>query len=405
MGELTKELNEMSRKKRRFLHLVVAIMFLALGGLGMYALTARESEVERRRPPVSVPVVRTIKVTVSSQPVIIRGEGTVQPLREIRIAPEVGGKVVSVSPNMINGGAFNKGETLLRVAPADYKLAVTLARATVKDAESKLQLAEEETAASIQEWRLYGEGGTDTNENPPPLVAKEPQLAAAQAKLEAERADLKKALLDLERTEIKAPFDGRVSQENVDIGEYVTPGQDLATIYSTEAAEIVIPLEDRDLFWIHVPGFTPGNGPASPVKVRASIAGRTLTWSGKVVRAEGRLDERTRMINVVVRVERPYARRPPLPVGLFVTAEIMGRMLSDVAVVPRAALHQDNVAWVVENDSRLRFRKVEVGRIEGEKVFVSTGLKNGEILVITPLKAVSDGMSVRVVAADGSDLS
>jgi RND family efflux transporter MFP subunit len=395
----------MSQKKRRFLHLAVTIILLALGGLGMYALTADESEVERRRPPVPVPVVRTIKVEVGSQLVVIRGEGTVQPLRQIRIAPEVGGKVVYVSPNMVNGGAFSKGETLLRVDPADYELAVTLAQASVKDAESKLQVAEEETAASIQEWRLYGEGGTDTSGNPPPLVAKEPQLAAAQAKLDAEKADFKKALLNLERTEIKAPFDGRVSQENVDIGEYVAPGQDIATIYATEAAEIIIPLEDRDLFWIHVPGFTPGNGPGGPVMVRASIAGRTMTWSGKVVRAEGRLDERTRMINVVVRVERPYATKPPLPVGLFVTAEIMGRTLSNVAVVPRAALHQDNVAWVVEKDSRLRFRKVEVVRIEGEKVFVSSGLNNGEMLVITPMKAVSDGMSVRVVAADGGDLA
>jgi RND family efflux transporter MFP subunit len=405
MGELTKELEVMSQRKKRFLHLVVIIILLALGGLGMYALTTHKSEVERRRPPVSVPVVRTIRVTVGSQPVVVQGEGTVQPLQEIRIAPEVGGKVVYVSPNMVNGGAFSKGETLLRVDPADYELAATLARASVKDAESKLQLAEEETAASIQEWRLYGEGGTDTTKNPPPLVAKEPQLAAAQAKLDAEKADLKKALLNLERTEIKAPFDGRVSQENMDIGEYVTPGQDIATIYSTEAAEIIIPLEDRDLFWIHVPGFTPGNGPGAPVTVRASIAGRQLSWSGKVVRAEGRLDERTRMINVVVRVERPYATKPPLPVGFFVTAGIMGRTLSDVAVVPRAALHQDNVIWVVEKDGRLRFRKVEVARIEGEKVFVSAGLNNGEVLVITPLKAVSDGMSVRVVAADGDDLS
>ena len=402
---MTKELNEMSRKKRRFLHLAATIALLVLGGLGMYVLTAHKSEVEKRRPPVPVPVVRTIKVEVGSQPMVIRGDGTVQPLREIRIAPEVSGKVVYVSPNMVNGGAFSKDEILLRVAPADYELAVTLAQASIKDAESKLQLAEEETTASIQEWRLYGEGDTDTGSDPPPLVAKEPQLAAAQAKLDAARADLKKALLNLDRTDIKAPFDGRVSQENVDIGEYVTPGQNIATIYATEAAEIIIPLEDSDLFWMDVPGFTPGTGPGAPVTVRARIAGRTLTWPGKVVRAEGKLDERTRMINVVVQVERPYATKPPLPVGLFVTVEIIGRMLHDVAVVPRAALHQDNVVWVVEKDGRLRFRKVEVARIEQENVFVSAGLNNGEALVITPLKAVSDGMSVRVVATDGSDPS
>ena len=104
---MMKELGIMSQRKKRFLHVAVTIILLALGGLGMYALTARESELERRRPPVPVPVVRTIKVEVGPQPVVIRGEGTVQPLREIRIAPEVGGKVVYVSPNMVNGGAFS----------------------------------------------------------------------------------------------------------------------------------------------------------------------------------------------------------------------------------------------------------------------------------------------------------
>ena len=389
----------MSKTKSRFLHFVVVIVLVTLGALGMRALTASKPQLKKRKPAVPIPMVRTIKVKTGPQSVHILGEGTVRPLREISLVPQVGGKVIYVSPALVNGGEFSQGKTLLGIDPVDYQLAVTLARAKVKDAESHLRLAEEETAAARQEWRLHYAGGPKAHRKPPPLVAKEPQLAAAQAKLEAERADLRKSLLNLERTELKTPFDGRVSQENVDIGQYVSPGQALATLYSTEAVEIVLPLEDEDLFWFHVPGFTPGNSPGSPAKVRARIAGRDLTWSGKVVRTEGKLDERTRMIRVVVRVEKPYAKKPPLPVGLFVTVDIEGRTLPNAAIIPRSALHQGDVVWVVDKGdehSRLLFRQVDVSRVQGDEVIVKAGLKEGERVVITTLKGVTDGMAVRI---------
>ena len=388
----------MSNRKRRYLHFAIAIVLVALGALGMRTLTASKPKIEKRKPPAPIPMVRTIKVKVGPQSVHISGEGTVRPLREINVVPQVGGKVVYVSPSLVNGGEFSQGEALLRIDPVDYQLAVTLAKANVKDSESRLKLAEEEAAAAQEEWRLLHAGSAKANSNPPPLVAKEPQLAAAQAKLEADRADLRKALLSLERTELKAPFDARVSQENVDIGQYVSPGQALASLYSTEAAEIVVPLEDEDAFWFHVPGFTPGNNAGSSAKVLARIAGRERTWLGAVVRTEGKLDERTRMINVVVRVEKPYAKKPPLPVGLFVTVDIEGRTLPEAAVIPRSALHQGDVVWVVDSEDRLHFRKVDVARIQGDAVMVQQGLKNGETVAISPLEAVTDGMAVRTGA-------
>ena len=239
-------------------------------------------------------------------------------------------------------------------------------------------------------------GDIKSNTEPPPLVAKGPQLAAARAKLEADRADLSKALLNLERTDLRAPFDGRLSQESVDVGQYVSTGQALATLYSTEAAEIVLPLEDEDLFWIHAPGFTPGSRIGSSATVQARIAGWEQTWSGKVVRTEGKLDERTRMINVVVRVKKPYAKKPPLAVGLFVTVDIKGRTLPSAFIIPRSALHQGNVVWVVDENRRLRFRKVDVARLQGDDAVVKHGLEKGERVITTPLKAVADGMAVRI---------
>ena len=174
-------------------------------------------------------------------------------------------------------------------------------------------------------------------------------------------------------------------------------GEELATLYSTDVVEIVVPLEDETLFWFHVPGFTQGEGPGAAATVRARFAGRDCVWEGRVVRAEGTMDEKTRMVRVVVRVEKPYATKPPLAVGLFVRVEIKGRHMPNLAILPRSALHQGDTVWVVDQDDRIQFRKVQVARIEGEQVQVEGGLKNGEQLAISPLKTVTDGMMVRPV--------
>ena len=386
----------MTKTKRRIIHFAVMVVVIGLGVVGFLVLTANKPQLKRTKPPVPVPIVRVAKIKTGPQAVTIRGEGTVRPLREIELVPQVGGKIVYVSPVMVDGGEFKKGDVLLHIDPLDYQLAVTLARAKVKDAESRLKVAEEEAASAIEEWRLIYRNSKDVDKDPPALVAKEPQLAAARARLAADRADLQKAKLHLKRTELKAPFDGRVSDESVDIGQYVSVGRKLASLFSTRAAEIVIPFDDESLYWFDVPGFTPGNGDGSSVRVIARIAGRDLNWSGKIMRAEGKLDERTRMVNVVVRVEKPYATKPPLIAGLFATVEIKGHTLENAAVIPRSALRENNIVWIVDDSGQLIFRKVEVARLGTNQAILRSGLEDGDRVVTSGLKAVTDGMQVRI---------
>ncbi|MBW2336256.1 MAG: efflux RND transporter periplasmic adaptor subunit [Deltaproteobacteria bacterium] len=395
----------MKRTKKRIIHLGIMLVLIGLGVVGFLALTASKPQLKRTKPPIPMPMVRVSQIKTGPQSVTVRGEGTVKPLREIQLVPQVNGKVIFASPVLVDGGEFKKDDILLRIDPLDYQLAVTLARARVTDSESRLRVAEEEAAAAKEEWRLLYQDKGVAAEDPPALVAKEPQLAAARAKLAADRADLQKARLNLERTELKAPFNGRVSDESVDIGQYVSSAKPLATLFSTEAAEIIIPLDDESLFWFHVPGFTPGNGPGSPVKVLARIAGRELTWSGEVVRAEGKLDERTRMVNVVVHVEKPYARKPPLVSGLFATVEIQGRTLENAAVIPRAALRANNTVWVVDGNGQLVFRRVDVARLGTHQAILRSGLEDGELVVTSGLKVVTDGMRVRVMPSDKENKS
>ncbi|MFO7839853.1 MAG: efflux RND transporter periplasmic adaptor subunit [Desulfosalsimonadaceae bacterium] len=385
----------MKKSVRILIHAGLALAFIAAGAAGFKMLKSGRDALGRHQPSVPLPLVRTLPIDIGSIDLKITGEGTVEPVQQSQIAPQVDGRVTRISESLINGGSFAKGDLLVAIDPRDYEIAVTLSEANVKEAQSQYETALQESEAAINEWeRIHPE------EAPPPLVAKKPQLEAARANLEAQKANLKKARLDLERTRITAPFDGRVASEQVDTGQYVSPGQELAKIYATSAVEIAVPLENNELNWFDVPGFTTDDGQGSKAVVRARVAGRERTWQGSVVRAKGKINTETRMVSVVIRVPDPYSSKPPLSIGQFAEVEISGKTLSDAAVIPRAALHEKNRVWVVDPEQgRLYFRSVSVARMDKRGVVVKSGLKKGDQAVVSPLKGATDGMRVRHVTA------
>lgn len=394
----------MKPTKRHVTQMLLTVALVAAGAFGFKALSGTKQELKRQKPPVALPGVRVVPAAPNAGPVVIRGEGTVAPLRQIDMIPQVGGEVVYVSPSLVDGGAFTRGDLLIRIDPEDYRLAVTLARAKVEDAESKLATLKAESAAALEEWRIHLRDKDSAGSEPPPLLVKKPQLQAAGAQLAAQRAELRRAELNLERTEIHAPFNGRVSRENVDTGQVVTPGQSLGTLYGTDSAEVVVPLQSSDLAWFEIPGFTNGGDRGAEVVVRGRLAGEERTWKGRVLRSKGRLDERTRMLDVVVGVDDPYATRPPLAVGMFVSVDILGKPLPGAVRIPRAALRQGGVVWVVKA-GRLRFRPVEVARVQGDDVMVSGGLEAGELVAVSGLKTAVDDMAVRTVVESKEEMS
>jgi len=391
----------MGKNVRIAIHAGLVLVFIGAGLLGFHVLKESREALGRQEPQTPLPLVRTVPIELGTLDMTLAGEGTVQAVQQSQVVPQVSGRVIHVSEQLVNGGSFKKGELLLTIEPRDYEIAVTLAEASLKDAESSYEMSRQESRASRREWERIHPG-----EPPPPLVAKKPQLAAARARLEAQRANLAKARLNLERTRIRASFDGRVRDEQVDVGQYVSPGQAIATIYATDAVEIVVPMENQDLQWFAVPGFTSDQNPGAKAAVRAQVAGRERTWPGRVLRVEGSINEKTRMVNVVIRVPDPYATRPPLSIGQFAEVVIEGRTLHKAAVIPRAALREDSRVWAVDPDkSRLYFRSVAVARTDERGVVVKRGLKATDQVVVSPLKAVTDGMAVRFVNSNDGSLS
>ena len=391
----------MGKWRKRTLHGTIAIVLVAMGLMGFMKLSSGKPKIKRTRPKKPLPVVEVMIAKKSRHQVIVRGYGNVRAAEIIRLVSEVAGKVIYVSPSLVEGGSFDRDELLVKIDPAHYQVAVTLARAKVKEAESKVAILEAEARQAREEWKLTR--GDTIEELPPPLVLKEPQLMAARAALKAARAQLEKALLDLERTELRAPFKGMVKEEDVGIGQYVAKGQTLATLYGTEIAEVVVPLEREELRWLEVPGFTiPHKAKGSKAFVRVRIGKDVFSWEGWIARAGAQVDEKTREVRVIVIVNGPYQHVPPLISGLFVGVELMGPELSGIIRVPRCALLPNDKVWVVDNAGLLRLKDVKVSRLEAKWALVERGIEVGQRVVISPLKVMTQGMEVRTRIRDMS---
>jgi RND family efflux transporter MFP subunit len=224
----------------------------------------------------------------------------------------------------------------------------------------------------------------------------------AEASLKDARVALEQALRDLERTEIRAPFKGFVRNEQIDVGQFVSRGAPIANIYAVDYVEVRLPIADQQLAYLDLPLSRRGelDEATSPsVTLSANFAGVDYQWAGRLVRTEAEIDSRSRMIQVVARVsaEDVTAIDPdalPPPVGLFVNAEIEGRSADHVVVVPRAAIRNASEVLIVDDENRLRFREVNLLRVYGDEAFIDSGLSEGELVSISPLQAVVDGMRV-----------
>ena len=385
------------------LQIVLPIAILVVGVGASRLIVAQKPEAVRKEPDRVLPMVRTETIALTDVQTVITSQGTVQPRTASQLVAEVGGRLLEVAPAFAEGGFFEKGDVLLQIDPIDYRDAVIQARAQVAQAEVRVASEEAEAAIAIAEWKRL-EGDVPA----PPLTTRELQVAEAEAALDVARSSLLRAERDLARTEVRAPYAGIVRRKTVDVGQFVTPAQPLAEIYAIDRAQVRLPLPDDELAFVELPYAYRGGGRSEGPRTRliADFAGETFVWQGRIVRTEGEIDARSRLVDAVAEVPNPYRRRddpnqPPLAVGMFVRAEIDGITLTDVARVPRSALREDGRLMIVQ-DGRLSFREVDIVRREADTLLVRGDLRDGEVLCVSTLTIATDGMEVRVAdMADG----
>ncbi|PEN13133.1 efflux transporter periplasmic adaptor subunit [Longibacter salinarum] len=388
--------------------------------LGVFAPAPKKSA-----PPPTAPLVNTASVDVRTGSLYVHGTGTVRPTEEITLTAEVAGRIVSTSKALVSGGRFDAGDVLAQIDPSDYRNAVRQAEAQVTQAEFAVLQAEEEVAVAREE---YGRIKERTGRAPEPdstnlgrLIFREPQLRRAEANLESARATLDDARTRLSRTRITVPFDGIVRSRQATRGSYVGPGTPIATVYATDAVEIVVSLPSSkaqliDELWSANQQLSPSKLPAT---VSSDFGGQSFTWDGYVDRVEGAVDAQTRTIDVVVRVQNPYdpmptvasqrsegpgtKGRPPLSIGKFVSVDIQAQRDANYVVIPRNALRSREadaspVVWTVVGDTMLVERGVRpIQTVESTTYLAADpALSPGTSVITTDLRVYADSMRVRV---------
>jgi len=341
------------------LKIAAPIAILILGVAAAFILASARRAPEREQKPVLGPLVEVIIAQPTAVATVVRGHGEVRAKTTVEVVPQVAGKVISMHPGLVAGGHFRAHEPLLTIEPRDYELAVERALAAVARADVSVEREQAEAEVALQEWEAIHPGEEPSSG----LVVREPQVRQAKAELAAAQADLAVARLGLERTTITLPFDGIVESETIDLGQYVTIGKKLATVYGTAVAEVRVPLAERELAWFRVPSRPGIKGPSATVI--ANFGGVTQKWSGQVVRIEARVDTTSRMIPVVIAVPNPFKTR-------------------------------GNDIRTIEGE-KLKIVPVTTVRTDLDTTYITKGLEPGDRVVISQLDAVTDGMTVRAV--------
>ncbi|MFL2771081.1 MAG: efflux RND transporter periplasmic adaptor subunit [Rhodospirillaceae bacterium] len=387
-----------------------SICLVAAGVLGFIILQVLAPSPVQLQQQVTAQLVRVQTVQLIQGPISVKGNGPVRPRADVILSAQVSGEIIATSPALVTGGSFKKGETLAHIDPRPFRSALNQAQADRQALQADLEFAEKQLQ---RDQKLTASGAKSERQRDETLNQRDrtkAQIAGLDALISAR-------LIDLERTAIIAPFDGRVLTDLVDEGSVVRPGVEIARVYATDIFEIIVPFSDREAALI--PGLWDTER-RQTVRATATLPfrGRLYRWDGYVDRVEAGIDPDTRTIDVIVRVAEPtrpgylidpdtqgiIGDPPPMLIGTYADIEIDGVSLS-YALIPRSGLKNGNSVWLVKNDKTLKVISVEVIQDQESMVAIrSSGLEAGAKIVVSSLDFATDGLEVRIVDQDGEKL-
>lgn len=388
------------RSGRAWVQLLLVVAILVASVAAAKVMIGMREEPEAKPRPVVAPLVELIDVILGPVELEVATLGELRPRREGALTPEIGGRVKRLAPTFVQGGFVSEGDALVELDAEPLRVGVLAAEAQVAQAEARASRLEAEAERSVAEWRRAGRTG-----DPPPLVAKTPDLAEARALVASAEASLQEAQLDLDRATVRAPFTGRVRSVRVTEGAYVQRGQELGELYQTEPMELRMNLTERELGQLDAEQvFGPSKtGPRVDLTIR--MAGRSEVRTARVVRVGGEVDPVSRMVELVAELDAAGEGSAGLPLlaGDFARARVQGRRVERAARLPRIALYEPGLCLVVGKEGTLERRRVNVALQTKTEVIVDEGLAEGDRVVVSPLDVAVDGMLVRVVVAEAAE--
>jgi RND family efflux transporter MFP subunit len=427
-------LNRVELSKKRWL-IVVPILL----GIIITAILVKTG-----KQPVQLPIsetshsVRVIDVPIVDLVPSAVGYGSVAPSVVLDAVAEVDGKIIDMLANLKKGSIVQAGSVLLKIDPTAYELEIVEIETSIQSTNAQLDenlVEERNTRASLEieikslesskkeldrltnivDKGAVSRSSLDQQErtyltqlqsvqalkNSLNLLPVERKLL--QAQLAGHEAKLASAELDLQNTTVTLPFDGRIAEVNVEVGQYVRVGDVMTIADGINKAEVtaqlpisrvrpLVPVSDMSTIQISDDMFEKVLG----FKAKVRLQEINVEWDARFVRMNDTIDPKTRTMGVIVEVDEPYLNvipgvRPPLVKGMFVEVEIQGKAIANQIVIPRTALHEDKV-YLLNKENRLEIRKVETAIIQAEFVSISSGLAGGDKLIVSDLIPAIDGM-------------
>ncbi|MEY3393991.1 MAG: hypothetical protein RL346_227 [Verrucomicrobiota bacterium] len=364
----------------------IAILAAALGGYSV--LESMRPAPKSQVPPPVVPLVEQVMVSPEDHAPPVRSYGTVQSFFETDLTSQVAGQILEVSDAFVVGRNIKKGEVLVKIDPTDYMAALAREESNLSLAERAHAEEEIRAAQAAGDWVASGRDLAKATD----FVLRKPQLAAAKAGIEAAKAAISKARTDLERTQVKAPFDAVITARDASPGNQASAQTSLGVLVSTDKVEIRLPLTAEQMARVKVPADVEITSPLKP----------GVSWPATMVRVEPSVDKRNQVMYGVAEVEQPFAYPEKyLPIGIFANARIVGTSVPGTYRVPEAAFVADRSVWVVDAESTLR--RIEMKRemsFEGQVFLRAEAEGLGQLRVVTrPLSNFREGMKVRTTAS------
>jgi len=374
---------------------IISVSIIALFLLEIFKPSTKEIQT-----PASIPKVEIINLEILNQPLSIIGSGPVRPRAKISIKAQVSGEITELSPEMVSGGRFEKDQLLILIDPRPYEASLNQAKAEESGLRAELNFAERQ----LKRDNSLTESGVASKRRKEETETRRDRLIA---QIESAKAQIEIRKIDLERTNITAPFSGRVLMENVEIGSVVQRGEVIAEIYADDLFEITVPLSDREASLI--PGLWEENFERT-ILAKAELIYRNsqYSWDGYVDRIEAGIDSETKTIDVIVHIPEPnrpgkieskkkalnFYDPPPLIPGSYVKVTIEGIKIP-YALIPQSALRERNSIWTVDNDSLLKFRDIEIIQDMGTHLAIKgENLRPNLKLIVSKLKIAVQGLKV-----------
>ena len=378
-------------RKVRIVSTIVLVTALIILILNIF-----KPEAQKREIPETVVRVDVIHAKRASYPIVVNANGTVAAQTRGNLVTQVSGEIVSVAENFNNGGTFKKGDALVQIDQRDFHAALSQALAQLSQAQVAFRQEQANSKQAKLDWQRLG------NTTPAPdLVLRKPQLAAAKAQLDSARATHQAAKLNLSRTTIQAPYDGRVIRRNAVLGQYITVGSPVAEIFATDGVEVRLPISQDEFNQLGMDEFNAGNSqsPQFKVLISSSIGKHNYTWDALITRTDSAFDINTRQIDVIAKVADPFGKasgQPPLKIGQFVNARIQGRDVDEVFVIPNKSIREGSYIYVVR-DTKLAKLSIDILWQDDKNALVSQGINDNELVVTTSLNSTLAGARAKLV--------